>query len=373
MSIQKKLFYSHLVIIFLTSSLFLLLWRFAHFVNKSSLLFYSSVCLILLTSLFVSLLLSRAFSEPMRKVIRELEKLEEGKYERIHIKPGKEMERLSKVINRISKKTRENEQKLRILFDISRIVSSLLHLQKVLDAIVELLVKEFKLDACAIRLLGDDGNLRIKSQQGFSNRFSEQAARKPTIETYAGECFLTGQYYIVNDTEKIEKPVSTSLLVGENIKSFVVLPIEVEGKRIGVLDFASKNKDYFRERFFDVSYIVSNHIGVTIRASQLYEEIYRFSRELEKKVEERTASLEEKRRQLVEAERLAALGKMSNRVAHEVRNSSTVIGGFARRLHEKTPDSDPNKKYFLIMVEEVMALESKISKLIKVDSPDSEP
>ena len=54
----------------------------------------------------------------------------------------------------------------RILYEIARFVSSLLDVQLVLDAIVNLLVKEFKLDACSIRLLDTDGKLRIKSQKG---------------------------------------------------------------------------------------------------------------------------------------------------------------------------------------------------------------
>ena len=66
---------------------------------------------------------------------------------------------------------------------------------------------------------------------------------------------------------------------------------------------------------------------------------------LEKLVKETTEELREKGRQLIEAERLAALGKIANRVAHELRNPLTVIGGFSRRIYEKTPNDDPNKKY----------------------------
>jgi len=84
-------------------------------------------------------------------------------------------------------------------------------------------------------------------------------------------------------------------------------------------------------------------------------------------VQERTKELEEKNRQLVKAERLAVLGVMANRVAHELRNSLTVVGGFSRRLHEKMPDDDPNKKYLGVIVKEVMVLEGKVARIIKID------
>jgi len=115
-----------------------------------------------------------------------------------------------------------------------------------------------------------------------------------------------------------------------------------------------------------VIYIIANQIGIAIKISQLYDDIYAFNRELERKVEERTKKLEEKSKQLVEAEKLAALGKMANMVADECRNSLTVVGGFSRRLYKKTPDDDPRKKDLRIIVEEVAVLESKVSKIVKI-------
>ena len=97
---------------------------------------------------------------------------------------------------------------------------------------------------------------------------------------------------------------------------------------------ASKKKNYFHERFNDAIYVISNQIAIAIRISQLLEEIQAINQGLEQKVTERTAELEEKTRQLIAAERLAAVGEMSNRVAHDLRNSLTVVGGLARRLHE---------------------------------------
>jgi CheY-like chemotaxis protein len=98
-----------------------------------------------------------------------------------------------------------------------------------------------------------------------------------------------------------------------------------------------------------------------------HDELYSFSRELEKKVEERTQELREKSRQLVEAERLAALGKMANKVAHELRNPLTVIGGFARRMYDKVSADDPNRKYLDIIVREVEVLEKRVAGVIKIE------
>ncbi|MBW2318935.1 MAG: hypothetical protein JRF24_09710 [Deltaproteobacteria bacterium] len=90
--------------------------------------------------------------------------------------------------------------------------------------------------------------------------------------------------------------------------------------------------------------------------------------ELEQKVQERIKELKQKNKQLVEAERLAAIGKITNRVAHELRNPLTVVGGFARRISQKTPADDPNKKYLQIILDEVIAMESKVSEITRIRS-----
>jgi GAF domain-containing protein len=275
-------------------------------------------------------------------------------------------EKIIQDIDSISKRLREAEQKITILYEITRFVSSLLDVQLVLDAIVHLLCKEFKLDACSIRLLDADGKLRIKSQKGLSKAFLEQSTREPTIDCYSGDCFLTSKIVIVNDADQIDKPISTNRIVCENIKSFAVTPIKVEGETIGVLVTSSKKKDHFHERFNDVIYVISNQIGIAIRISQLYEEIYSLNQGLEKRVRERTAKLEEKSQQLIAAERLATVGEMSKRIAHELRNSLTVVGGLARRLHEKSTEDDHDREYLKIIFEEVKSLEEKVSNLINL-------
>jgi sigma-B regulation protein RsbU (phosphoserine phosphatase) len=269
-------------------------------------------------------------------------------------------------IDPISRSLREAEQKIRILHEITRVVSSLLDLQPVLDAIVHLIMEEFKLDACSIRLLDSDGKLRIKSQEGLSKAFIDEATREPTVDCYSGDCFLTGRIVIINDADQIEKPISTTRIVCENIKSFAVSPIQVDGGTIGVLVTSSKKKNYFHERFNDVIYVISNQIGIAIKISQLYEEIRSLNQGLEQKVRERTAELEEKTKCLIEAERLATVGEMSNRIAHELRNSLTVVGGLARRLHDKSNEKDPSREYLEIIFKEVKTLEQKVSNLIKL-------
>ena len=60
---------------------------------------------------------------------------------------------------------------------------------------------------------------------------------------------------------------------------------------------------------------------------------------------------------LAQAEKLSALGRVTASVADEIRNPLTSVGGFARRLHKKLPESAPEQEYTEFIIAEVDRLE----------------
>jgi len=123
-----------------------------------------------------------------------------------------------------------------------------------------------------------------------------------------------------------------------------------------------------------IDYIIVVSIDITERKQaeedlrKALDDLEKFNLELETKVEERTEELMEKNRQLAGAEKLAALGQMANRVAHELRNPLTAIGGFARRINEQTTADDPSKKYLQMIVDNVITMETKVSEITETQS-----
>ncbi|MEN6439264.1 MAG: PAS domain S-box protein [Syntrophobacter sp.] len=87
---------------------------------------------------------------------------------------------------------------------------------------------------------------------------------------------------------------------------------------------------------------VAGHVGIIrdiTERRKVEEELALYREHLEEMVRERTRELEEAQKALVQEEKLKTLGAMSAEVAHEIRNPLVSIGGFARRLHKKYPDS----------------------------------
>lgn len=161
----------------------------------------------------------------------------------------------------------------------------------------------------------------------------------------------------IDPVEHYENPVLTKAGEERTIAWYNTLIRDETGKPTGTL---SSGED------------VTERLKAEEALRRAHEELSRFSKELEAIIEERSQELREKNEQLVEAERLAALGRIANRVAHDLRNPLTVIGGFTRRLFEKTPDGDSSKKYLRIILQEVMNLESRVSEIIRMGQSEEE-
>ncbi|MGD8982461.1 MAG: FHA domain-containing protein [Desulfobacteraceae bacterium] len=270
---------------------------------------------------------------------------------------------------------------LETIHEISTMLMTTLDINDICEKIMNSLFSLFsKIDNGAI-LLVDNETGELKEILSRS-RHEGKGIKYNYSRTIVDRVMREGKAVIMADTSREDTAALSESMEMMRIKSVMCVPLISKSQTQGVVYLHSVNT--LQEFQLDDLYLLtalSSPAALAIQNASLYSqrkkaeeelrkahrELYKFNQELERKIQDRTQELNVKNKELVETERLAAQGKMANRVAHELRNPLTVVGGLTRRLYEKMPDDDPRKEYLKIILEEAIVLEKKVSEIIHID------
>lgn len=146
------------------------------------------------------------------------------------------------------------------------------------------------------------------------------------------------------------------------VEEFVVCPMIVSGEPCGVImaDNLYSGSAITRAHVRLLS-LFAQHAGIAIEDAQLHQEMEAKQEALEAANQE----LRETQDELVRAKQLTALGEMSARVAHDLRNPLVTLGGWARVVQED-PDDVPTVVHAAnVIAEEASNLEAVLAMLLE--------
>ena len=183
---------------------------------------------------------------------------------------GSEMEDVFDIFGTVTINHASSREQLSVLYDVAQIVSSEEDFQKTLDNILELLAQQFKFDLCVIRFLEPESKtLMVKSLVGTSSEHFGQFERNLNMDTYIGQAFLTNSTTVVNDTDNIDKPLSSEHIKRDGVTCLAHTPIVFEGEPIGVLSAFSKTaKGIFTHEFIALFENLAGQISIAWRNHQ---------------------------------------------------------------------------------------------------------
>lgn len=260
------------------------------------------------------------------------------------------------------------ERRLRelvVLHEASHALSRSLDIDTLLQEVLLLIKREFGFEHLAVRLLNDDGTLRIRSHVGLIAGYVAESAMVPSRETYFGMCFLEARPVVVGDTREIDKPLLFSKLVKDvPVSAFIHAPMTYEGRVIGVLTaYATRGPMHFTDEFIELFAALANQLAMAAVNAQLYTEVQAYSHAMEEKVARRTAELEKANARLRELDRLKS--DFLSTVSHELRTPLTSIRSFSEiLLRYDVDDAEKRKKFVGVIHNEAERLTRMINDLL---------
>jgi two-component system, NtrC family, sensor histidine kinase HydH len=132
------------------------------------------------------------------------------------------------------------------------------------------------------------------------------------------------------------------------------VPIVYKGELSGVVEVLNKKGDRgFDENDLEMLTVLANQIAIALENARLYSR-------LSEKFVLTTEELKATQDKLIRSERLAAFGKLSHGIAHEVRNPVMIIGGFVRRLQKQFLDDSSVQETTGIILRQIERLEQMV-------------
>ena len=248
---------------------------------------------------------------------------------------------------------RKAEEEVELNYYIQKVTNSMLKisleplsLEKQFDRILELIlnVPNLSLQSRGAIFLKDAEAeiLHLKAEHGFTEADPLPCTEIPLGHCLCGKAAKLSKFMYAEDMESIHEIHDEKMFP----HGHYCVPIVSGQSLYGLLNVYLKkgHKQSSREEIF-----------LTSVASTLATIIERDRAEQEKK---------DLQLQLAHAEKLAALGRFTANIAHEIRNPLTSVGGFARRLDKVMPEDTKEKEYTKIIIAEVNRLEKILNNIL---------
>lgn len=177
---------------------------------------------------------------------------------------------------------------LEALHKISVLLTSTLETKPLLHLIVHQAAELLNADSCSVALLEPETGDLV-----FHAAVDDIVGKRiPAGRGIMFRSLLEGQAQIVQDVQKDPDHYSKT---GEEsnllARSMLAVPLQTPDRKIGVLAAVNRKPNLFTEEDRDLLMTMGSYAAIAIENTKLFEQVQQQARELEKKVEERTAEL----------------------------------------------------------------------------------
>jgi PAS domain S-box-containing protein len=244
------------------------------------------------------------------------------------------------------------------IFELSRNFNAVLSYETLLDSFVLTSLGQMGVAKAALYLPTKIGSnefhlARVKGMPPFP---CQEVVIRPDSEFGTYITAYNRPVYI-NDV-KSKMPKSEDLSFTDYFEDGLVVPLIFQTKLRGVLVLSGKeSKMRFQDEDIEFLSILANQTAVSIENARLYDS--------ERKA---LARLQEAQKLLLQTERLAVLGELSAKVAHEVNNPLNIIKNYLQLLKNRAGD-DKASDYVEVVRQEINRIAAIVRQLLDIGRP----
>lgn len=272
---------------------------------------------------------------------------------------------LADQVSRLSDANRRLRRKIfdhYTVFEISRHLSSMLDTETLIDAILLTCLGQMGVERAAIFLTDPNSEFLVNPHVKGVDIAKLKKIKISYNSKLAMNLLKTGKPMTSLElAEYIKNDDSLNILMSY-LDIQLVTPLLMKDKLLGILFLPGKISlaDYYDSDLEFLS-LLMNQLSVALENAQLYAR--------EKQIIEK---LQNTQRLLVETEKMAALGKLSASIAHEVNNPLGIINNYLQILSLRKVPDDVYQNYIRILKEEVERIAGIVKQLLAFYRPHQE-
>jgi signal transduction histidine kinase len=238
------------------------------------------------------------------------------------------------------------------LYSINQELVATLDPQELMQDVVELLQKNFGysyVQICVADQQSGDFVMRAGSGE-IGRKLREQDYRLLAGEGIVGYTAETGDSFFTNNVDEMVSFVRNPLL--PDTKSELAVPVKIDGHILGLLDIHQAPPAFLSQRDLQLVSAVADQLALALQKANLYTDLQN-SLQTEKNI----------RNQLLQADRLSAMGRLLASVSHELNNPLQAIQNALFLLREETGISPQGKQDLDIVLSESERMAALIARL----------
>ena len=203
---------------------------------------------------------------------------------------------------------------LALFNEVSRSATAKLELSAVLDIVVEAVARLLECDHSSVLLLDAKSERYVpRAAHGFALENVSKISFAPG-EGLVGAVAQSGMPLSVDDVN--QDPRFTSGPIGVEMSSAMLAPLTVGNQVVGALWVSHQEPHRFSPAEVATLSALADQVAVAVENARLFEEVRRFSQELEQRVEERTQALAEAMTELTqERDRVETLYRITSQLS----------------------------------------------------------